>query len=125
MTTKKDPGRFTVRFNLSDPAHRDAVAFLERQGARNKATYLANAILCYENAAPQSAGKVLQGPSRADIEAIVWEVLAKWQPETLPDLEGAPGTTRGITPSENKQKHSSQDDALGLISDALAAFQAQ
>ena len=119
MTTKKDPGRFTVRFNLSAPAHRDAVAFLERQGARNKATYLANAILCYENATPQSAGKVLQGPSRADIEAIVW------QPETLPDLGGAPGTTRNITPSENKQKHSSQDDALGLISDALAAFQGQ
>lgn len=125
MTTKKDPGRFTVRFNLSDPVHRDAVDCLERQGARNKANYLANAILCYENAAPQSTGKVLRGTSRSEIEAIVWEVLAKWQPETLPDLEGAPGTTRGIAPSENKQKHSSQDDALGLISDALAAFQGQ
>ena len=125
MTTKKDPGRFTVRFNLSDPVHRDAVDCLGRQGARNKANYLANAILCYENAAPQSTGKVLQGPSHSEIEAIVWEVLAKWQPETLPDLEGAPGTTRGIAPSENKQKHSSQDDALGLISDALAAFQGQ
>lgn len=125
MTTKKDPGRFTVRFNLSDPVQRDAVDCLERQGARNKATYLANAILCYENAAPQSAGKVQQGPSRSEIEAIVWEVLAKWQPEILPDSEGEPGTTRGIAPSENKQKHSSQDDALGLISDALAAFQGQ
>ena len=125
MTTKKDPGRFTVRFNLSDPVHRDAVDCLERQGARNKANYLANAILCYENAAPQSTGQVLQGPSRSEIEAIVWEVLAKWQPETLPDLEGAPGTTRGIAPSENKQKHSSQDDAFGLISDALAAFPGQ
>ena len=63
MTTKKDPGRFTVRFNLSDPAHRDAVAFLERQGARNKATSLANAILCYHNAATQPAGRVSHGPS--------------------------------------------------------------
>lgn len=125
MTTKKDPGRFTVRFNLSDPVHRDAVDYLERQGARNKANYLANAILCYENAAPQSAGKVLQRPSRFDIETIVWAVLAKWQPEIQPNLESAPGTTRDITPSENQQKHSSQDDALGLISDALAAFQGQ
>ena len=123
MTAKKDPGRFTVRFNLSDPAHRAAVTYLEQQGARNKANYLTNAILCYENATPQSQGKAPPGFSRSDIESIVWEILEKWRPKAEPIFTDAPDIARNIAPPGQQQKASNQGDALGLISDALAAFQ--
>ena len=101
---------------------RDAVDCLERQGARNKATYLANAILCYENAAPQSQGKAPQGFSRSDIESIVWEILEKWRPKAEPNFTDVPDIARNIAPPAQQQKASNQEDALGLISDALAAF---
>ncbi|WP_300249553.1 hypothetical protein [uncultured Subdoligranulum sp.] len=123
MTAKKDPGRFTVRFNLQDPSHRKVVAILEQQGARNKANYLANAVLCYENAAPQSMGKALVGFSRSDIESVVWEILEKWQPKAELNFTDAPDIAHNIAPSGHQQKASNQGDALGLISDALAAFQ--
>lgn len=123
MTAKKDRSRFTVRFNLNDPAHRQAVACLERQGARNKANYLANAVLCYEAAAPQSAGRTPQGISRADIEAVVLEVLARRQSQATLDLTDIPDTHQNAAPSDHQKVTSQQDDALGLISDALAAFQ--
>lgn len=123
MTAKKDPGRFTVRFNLSDPVHREAVAYLERQGTRNKANYLAHAVLCYENATPRPVDREQRGLSRSDIEAIVWEILEKWHPKAEPDFSGTADIAHHTAPSAQQQKPSNQEDALGLISDALAAFQ--
>lgn len=32
MADKKDPGKFTVRFNVHDPQHQTVVALLNRQG---------------------------------------------------------------------------------------------
>ena len=122
MTAKKDPSRFTVRFNLQDPSHRKAVSILEQQGARNKANYLANAILCYEKAEPKSVGKAQQGISRTDVESIVWEILAKWQPHDVSGVAGTSDITHSINPSAQRQKESMQGATLGLISDALAAF---
>lgn len=119
MTTKKDPARFTVRFNLNDPVHREAVAYLEHQGARSKANYLANAVLYYKNAAPKSMDKAPQGLSRPDIEAIVLEILARWKSEGTSYVADTPNTAS----SEHQQKLCDQDVTRGLISDALAAFQ--
>lgn len=48
MADKKDPGKFTVRFNVHDPQHQTVVALLNRQG-RNKAQFLASAVLHYIN----------------------------------------------------------------------------
>ena len=39
MADKKDPGKFTVRFNIHDPQHQTVVALLNQQG-RNKAQFL-------------------------------------------------------------------------------------
>lgn len=122
MTAKKDPSRFTVRFNLQDPSHRKAVSILEQQGARNKANYLANAILCYEKAEPKSVGKAQQEISRTDVESIVWEILAKWQTHDVSGVAGTSDITHSINPSEQRQKESMQGATLELISDALAAF---
>lgn len=46
MGSKKDPGKFTVRFNIADPQQRAAAELLNQQG-RSKAQFIANAILHY------------------------------------------------------------------------------
>ena len=46
MDTKKDPGKFTIRFCMSDPRQKRAVEELNAQG-RLKAQFLTNAILHY------------------------------------------------------------------------------
>lgn len=47
---KKIRERFSIKFNLADPTHRHAIEILEGQGMRNKANYIANAVLYYEGA---------------------------------------------------------------------------
>ena len=37
MADKKDPGKFTVRFNIHDPQHQTVVALLNQQGAEQSA----------------------------------------------------------------------------------------
>lgn len=32
MTDKKDPGKFTIRFNICDPQHKAVIDLLNRQG---------------------------------------------------------------------------------------------
>lgn len=51
MDGKKDPGKFTVRFNLCDPQQRQAAELLNRQG-RSKAQFIANAVLHYVGGQP-------------------------------------------------------------------------
>lgn len=52
MGGKKDPGKFTVRFNVADPQQRTAAELLNRQG-RCKAQFITNAVLFYVHAAPE------------------------------------------------------------------------
>ena len=37
MADKKDPGKFTVRFNIHDPQHQTVVALLNQQGPNKSA----------------------------------------------------------------------------------------
>ena len=69
METKKDPGKFTIRFCMSDPRQKRAVEELNAQG-RLKAQFLTNAILHYVGV-ENSSGV----PSRAELEAIVRAML--------------------------------------------------
>ena len=46
MGAKKQPGRFTLQFNLEDPQQQAVSELLEQQG-RRKAQFLTNAVLCY------------------------------------------------------------------------------
>lgn len=48
MTDKKDPGKFTIRFNICDPQHKAVIDLLNRQG-RSKAQFLVSAVLHYIN----------------------------------------------------------------------------
>ena len=75
MTPKKDPGKFTVRFNICDPQHKAVVDLLNQQG-RSKAQFLTNAVLHYINCteAPELHvptvldKKFLEGQIRAKID---------------------------------------------------------
>lgn len=47
MGIKKDRSRFTIKFNENDPTHETVIRLLEKQAPRNKANFIANAILHY------------------------------------------------------------------------------
>ena len=51
MGDKKDPGKFTIRFNIADPQQQAVAELLNRQG-RYKAQFITNAVMLYVHAAP-------------------------------------------------------------------------
>lgn len=79
--SKKDPGKFTVRFNICDPQHKAVVDLLNQQG-RSKAQFLTNAVLHYINCteAPELHvptvldKKFLEGQIRTILEEHSWNV---------------------------------------------------
>lgn len=77
MDGKKDPGKFTVRFNLCDPQQRQAAELLNRQG-RSKAQFIANAVLHYAggNQTSTSQGASLDSEQ---LRRLVEEILAQRQ----------------------------------------------
>lgn len=74
---KKDPGKFTVRFNMADPQQKAVIDLLNQQG-RYKAQFLTSAILhyvqCLETPDIRSAAV-----DSTEIERIVRHVLAQQQ----------------------------------------------
>lgn len=78
MDGKKDPGKFTVRFNLCDPQQRQAAELLNQQG-RSKAQFIANAVLCYAG----GQAPVPQGTPTMDskqLRSLVEDILAQREP---------------------------------------------
>lgn len=51
MGNKKDPGKFTIRFNIADPQQKAVAELLNRQG-RYKAQFITNAVMLYVHATP-------------------------------------------------------------------------
>ena len=80
MGDKKDPGKFTIRFNVADPQQQAVVELLNRQG-RHKAQFITSAVLLYVyaasdvQAAPLLNGAVLQnimaGPCQKSQEDMI------------------------------------------------------
>ena len=78
MATKKERGRFSLRFNISDPIHLATVELLEKQPDHGKAQYIANAVAFYDTHFaddPQPLRAAAPAIDRAAIEAIVREIL--------------------------------------------------
>lgn len=74
MTDKKDPGKFTVRFNICDPRHRTVIDLLNQQG-RNKAQFLANAVLHYINCTEVPEIRMPAVPDKEALEKLILGVL--------------------------------------------------
>lgn len=74
MADKKDPGKFTVRFNTCDPQHRAVIALLNQQG-RSKAQFLTNAVLHYINCTNTPEIRVPAVPDKDALEKLIRTIL--------------------------------------------------
>ena len=112
MDIKKDPGKFTIRFCMSDPRQKRAVEELNAQG-RLKAQFLTNAILHYVGIENGSSA-----PSRVELEAIVRSIL-----ENTPRSSQTDGS-----PTESRARSNAAPDTflteenLNTIAGTLKAF---
>lgn len=106
MDTKKDPGKFTIRFCMSDPRQKRAVEELNAQG-RLKAQFLTNAILHYvEGASPL--------PPQEELEPILERIMKRMLDERT-DMTAK--SAEKIDPSEPFSA-----DSLAAIAGTLQAF---
>ena len=103
MDGKKDPGKFTFRFNLCDPQQRRAAELLNRQG-RSKAQFIANAVLYYVDGQPSAS----QGAPAVDSE----QISQPQQP--APALPPAPADNDSLNDTERR-----------MIFETLDAFKQQ
>lgn len=88
MSDKKDPGKFTIRFNIADPQQQAAVELLNRQG-RYKAQFITSAVLLYAYAASDAqAVPLLNG---AAIQHIVADAKSSHQKATPNEGQGNTG----------------------------------
>lgn len=140
MAAKKERGRFSLRFNISDPIHLATVELLEKQPDHGKAQYIANAVVFYDTHFaddPQPLRAAAPAIDRAAIEAIVREILLQEErhpekPATAPAACPAAETTTAPTPQERTPEPEyapdlgealeSDDAILGLISSTMEAF---
>lgn len=83
---KKDPGKFTVRFNMADPQQRAVINLLNQQG-RYKAQFLTSAILHYVHCPKTPDIRSAATMDSAEIERIVRHVLAQQQITVPPGLQ--------------------------------------
>ena len=74
MDAKKDPGKFTIRFCMSEPRQRKAADVLNAQG-RLKAQFLTNAILRYTASEVQENTAIEMENLKKLIKAAVAEEL--------------------------------------------------
>ena len=140
MAAKKERGRFSLRFNISDPIHLATVELLEKQPDHGKAQYIANAVVFYDTHFaddPQPLRAAAPAIDRAAIEAIVREILLQEtrhseKPAGAPAACPVEETTTAPAPQERTPEPEyapelgeavEADDAiLGLISSTMEAF---
>ena len=106
MDTKKDPGKFTIRFCMADPRQKRAVEELNAQG-RLKAQFLTNAILHYVE------GTAIL-PPQEELEPILERIMKRMLDERA-DTTAKPAEKIG--PSEPFSA-----DSLAAIAGTLQAF---
>ncbi len=122
MAGKKEPGKFTIKFNVMDTAHRQVIDTLEPMG-RTKAQFLANAVLHYLHC-PQTPD--IPQPVPADysaVEAIVHRILEERLPEPPARQQG---TKKKHRKSEDIRLEDAEailgEDGMAAIADTLSAF---
>lgn len=103
MYDKKDPGKFTIRFDTADPQQMAAIEFLNQHG-RNKAQFLANAILHYVKCDRATNTHHEPGISTAQIERIVKNILFGRQHPSEQIEAVTPQNSIGIETLDNTEK---------------------
>lgn len=128
---KKDPGKFTVRFNMADPQQKAVIDLLNQQG-RYKAQFLTSAILHYVHCSETPDIRSAATVDSTEIERIVRQVLAQQQTAIPPSLQqggqepgatAAPWEEPGGSPSETGNP--AEDADKEAILQTLDAFRKQ
>ena len=122
MAAKKERGRFSLRFNISDPIHLATVELLEKQPDHGKAQYIANAVVFYDTHFaddPQPLRAAAPAIDRAAIEAIVREILLQEtrhseKPAAAPAAEAKADVKEEKAPEAPKTVEKKNTDDLDL-----------
>lgn len=133
MKEKKEPGRFSIKFNPSDPTHKAAIDLLNQQSPRGKAQFIANAVLHYIHCPETPDIMQPMTANRVSIEAVVLDILQQQQitsgghSDTHLLSTSAPPQSILSSPHIAGNKSSSDETkldtaSLSAISDTLAAF---
>ena len=122
MFEKKDPGKFTVRFNPEDPQQRAVIDLLNKQG-RYKAQFLTSAILHYVHCSKTPDTRSVPVMDGGEIERIVRNILAEQQ-KAEPSQEIEKKTMEETIPPLRTDTDSRLGDAdRAAIFQTLNAFQ--
>ena len=121
MAEKKDPGKFTVRFNIADPQQRTVIELLNQQG-RYKAQFLTNAVLHYVQRSEIPDVRGVPAASTEYIERIVRSVLAQQQAASS---QKVPSLWESMESRPPQQDIESEDADRETIFKTLEAFQQQ
>ena len=120
MTAKKDPGKFTVRFNIADPQQRSVIELLNQQG-RYKAQFLTSAILHYVHCSETPDIRGVPAVGSEEIENMIRRVLAQQQ-NTSPQ---APDQTVRPSVAHSKPANQTEGTDRDAIFKTLEAFSQQ
>lgn len=118
MRERKQPGRFTVQFNMEDPQQRQAAEELYRQG-RRKAQFLTNAVMLYTQNLCSAA---VPGIDMETLKRVVQEIL-----QNSTQLSSAmPDTPEDTSPEPEQPPReldaATADSVFAAMSNTLAAF---
>jgi len=119
MLEKKDPGKFTVRFNIADPQQRQVIELLNQQG-RYKAQFLTSAVLHYVHCSKTPDVQGVLPVQSEEIERIVRNILA--QQSAASPQKPPRENTEAATPWEEPISPPSDGGSLAEEADREAIF---
>lgn len=132
MRAKKDRGRFSIKFNENDPAHRNVIDILEQQGPRQKAQFIANAVLHYIHCPETPDIRITQTVDAAFIEKIVLEILKEQGMGETTAESGQTVSNRVIRKMDEPKKTSKEletrildDEMMEMIAHTMSAFRSK
>lgn len=121
MIEKKFPFKFTIEFNKNIPQHIQAVEILNGLPRREKAEYLAKAILSYEGMPEQGEGAVDMNLMKLMIRQILSEEFEPRSQEETKAVKMEPV----IDVSDKMDVNNRNPDFLKNLSRSMAAFRGQ
>lgn len=126
MGEKKQPGRFTLQFNMEDPQQKTVSELLEQQG-RHKAQFITSAVLQYMQPAMP---KAINGDSPSiDKDTLIQMMMSfmekhpKFTPVSSSELIHSAKPSAKTSANTKEWDVPIGDDAMMAISETLAAFQ--
>ncbi len=131
MDGKKEPGRFSIKFNTADPTHKAAIDLLNQQNPRGKAQFIANAILHYIHC-PETPDLMKQITADSTYIEIMVEKILKQQNATSAnqiiehksaDIRPQHATPQLVSDNNNVLPDAEiNSDPYSAIASTLAAF---